>query len=180
GSVANRTRLMLEIVDAVRAVIGNRLALGVRLCGDELIEGGTTIDEAVDAIPGVTHKRTTFNQILGVTVVIALVVIALFFALLTVERTSLYGVLKAIGARSGTLFLGLVVQAVVVVAVASVLAGAAVVVLDLVIPPGSIPLSISAARIVSSLVSLLVAAVVGCAFSLRRVLRVDPASALGS
>ena len=28
--------------------IGTRLALGVRLCGDELIEGGTTIDEAVE------------------------------------------------------------------------------------------------------------------------------------
>ena len=32
---------------AVRKVIGTRLALGVRLCGDELIEGGTTIDDAV-------------------------------------------------------------------------------------------------------------------------------------
>ena len=28
-------------------MIGPDLALGVRLCGDELIEGGTTIDEAV-------------------------------------------------------------------------------------------------------------------------------------
>ena len=28
-------------------MIGNRLALGVRICGDELIEGGTTIDDAV-------------------------------------------------------------------------------------------------------------------------------------
>jgi 2,4-dienoyl-CoA reductase (NADPH2) len=32
----------------VRRVIGTRLALGVRLCGDELIDGGTTIDEAVE------------------------------------------------------------------------------------------------------------------------------------
>jgi mycofactocin system FadH/OYE family oxidoreductase 2 len=48
GSLANRTRILLEIVAAVRRVIGNRLALGVRLCGDELIEGGTTIDEAVE------------------------------------------------------------------------------------------------------------------------------------
>ncbi len=31
----------------MRKVIGNRLALGVRLCGDELIEHGTTIDDAV-------------------------------------------------------------------------------------------------------------------------------------
>ena len=48
GALANRARLLLEIVAAVRRVIGNRLALGVRLCGDELIEGGTTIDEAVE------------------------------------------------------------------------------------------------------------------------------------
>ena len=48
GSLANRTRLLREIAAAVRQVIGTRLALGVRLCGDELIDGGTTIDEAVE------------------------------------------------------------------------------------------------------------------------------------
>ncbi len=138
-----------------------------------------TIDDAIDAIPGVTEQQTTFNQILGVTVVIALVVIALFFALLTVERTALYGVLKAIGARSRTIFAGLVTQAVVLTLIAACIAGAAVVVLDLLIPPGAIPLYISASRIVTSTVLLLVAAVIGSAFSLRRVLRVDPASALG-
>jgi len=47
GSLANRARLLLEIVTAVRRAIGPGLALGVRLCGDELIEHGTTIDEAV-------------------------------------------------------------------------------------------------------------------------------------
>jgi mycofactocin system FadH/OYE family oxidoreductase 2 len=48
GSLPNRVRLLTEIVAAVRKVIGGRLALGVRLCGDEFIEGGTTIDEAVE------------------------------------------------------------------------------------------------------------------------------------
>ena len=139
-----------------------------------------TVDDAIEEIPGVTEQRTTFNQILGVTVVIALVVIALFFALLTVERSSLYGVLKALGARSGSIFVGLVTQAVAVTLVAAVLAGIVVVILDLLIPPGAIPLYISAGRIVVSVVLLLVAAVVGCGFSLRRVLRIDPASALGS
>jgi putative ABC transport system permease protein len=139
-----------------------------------------TVEEAIDQIPGVTEQETTFNQILGVTVVIALVVIALFFALITVERAGLYGVLKAVGARSRTIFAGLIVQAVVVTFVAAVIAGVAVIGLDLAIGPGSIPLSISGRRIVSSIVSLLVAAIAGCAFSLRRVLRVDPASALGS
>lgn len=48
GSLANRARLLLDIVAAVRRAIGPGLALGVRLCGDELIEHGTTIDEAVE------------------------------------------------------------------------------------------------------------------------------------
>jgi 2,4-dienoyl-CoA reductase (NADPH2) len=47
GSIENRARLLVQIVGAVRKVIGNRLALGVRICGDELIDGGTTIDDAV-------------------------------------------------------------------------------------------------------------------------------------
>ncbi len=47
GSLTNRARVLVQIVAAVRAAIGPDLALGVRLCGDELIEGGTTIDDAV-------------------------------------------------------------------------------------------------------------------------------------
>ncbi len=47
GSLANRARLLLELVAAVRDAIGPDRALGVRPCGDELIEGGTVIDDAV-------------------------------------------------------------------------------------------------------------------------------------
>ena len=47
GSLANRARLLLDIVDAVRSTIASSMALGVRICGDELIEGGTGIDDAV-------------------------------------------------------------------------------------------------------------------------------------
>jgi mycofactocin system FadH/OYE family oxidoreductase 2 len=47
GNLENRARLLLEIVDAVRRAIGPDRALGVRLCGDELIEGGTDIVDAI-------------------------------------------------------------------------------------------------------------------------------------
>jgi 2,4-dienoyl-CoA reductase (NADPH2) len=47
GSLDGRARLLLELLVSVREAIGPELALGVRLCGDELIEGGSTIDEAV-------------------------------------------------------------------------------------------------------------------------------------
>ncbi|MEQ8716749.1 MAG: ABC transporter permease [Acidimicrobiales bacterium] len=150
---------------------------------DEMTAGATdsyTIADAVNAIPGVSEQRSVFNQIIGVTVVIALVVIALFFALLTVERTALYGVLKALGARSSTIFAGLVIQALAVTLVAATVAGAAALALDAAIGPGSIPLDVTVSRLVTSIVLLVIAAVAGCGFSLRRVLRVDPASAIGT
>jgi len=68
GSLANRARLLLEIVDAVRTAIGPAKALGVRICGDELIEGGTTIEDAV-AIAGMVEasgKVDYINTSIGV------------------------------------------------------------------------------------------------------------------
>lgn len=150
---------------------------------DRATDGATdslTLDAAVNAIPGVEQQSSTFNQIIGVTVVIAVIVVALFFALLTVERTALYGVLKAVGATSWTLFAGVVIQAVVVTAVAASIGAVAAIGLDLAVPPGGIPYTLVPIRVLSSVLFLLLAAVVGCAFSLRRVLRIDPASAIGS
>jgi putative ABC transport system permease protein len=131
-------------------------------------------------VPGVAQQRTVFNQIIGVTIAIAVTVVGLFFALLTVERIPLYGVLKAVGARSITLFGGLLTQAVTVTLIAVLIAGGLSLALDAAIPPGSVPVDVTLGRILASSVLLLVAAVVGCAFSLRRVLRIDPASAIGA
>ncbi len=138
-----------------------------------------TVDAAIGKLPGVSEQQSVFNQIIGVTVAIAVVVVALFFALITVERVALYGVLKAIGASSRTLFAGVVLQAVVVTLVAGAVGAAAALALDAAIPAGGIPFTTSAGRLLASVAFLLLAAVVGCTFSLRRVLRVDPATAIG-
>ena len=138
-----------------------------------------TLSAAVNAIPGVAQQRSTFNQIIGVTVVIAVVVVALFFALLTVERTGLYGVLKALGATSRTLFGGVVLQGVAVTAVATAVGTAIAVAIDIAVPPGTIPYTLLPSRVLTSALFLLLAAIFGCVFSLRRVLRIDPASAIG-
>jgi putative ABC transport system permease protein len=135
--------------------------------------------EAVDAIGGVRQQRSVFNQIIGVTLLIAVVVVALFFALLTVERIGLYGMLKAIGKRSRTLFGGLMLQAIIVSAIAAFVGGLVALLFDALIPAGALPYELLPRRLVVSSVALVLAAIVGSAFSLRRVLRVDPASAIG-
>src|SRR5438874_607246 len=45
GSLENRMRFALEVIAAVRAEVGRDFTLGIRLCGDELIPAGLTLDD---------------------------------------------------------------------------------------------------------------------------------------
>ncbi len=46
GSFDNRLRFALEVVAAVREAVGDDFTVGVRLCADELIPGGLTLEDA--------------------------------------------------------------------------------------------------------------------------------------
>ena len=46
GELENRMRFPLELIAAVRKAVGTDFTLGVRLCADELIPGGLTLDDA--------------------------------------------------------------------------------------------------------------------------------------
>jgi mycofactocin system FadH/OYE family oxidoreductase 2 len=45
GSLENRMRFALEVIQAIRTEIGRDFTLGIRLCGDELIPAGLTLDD---------------------------------------------------------------------------------------------------------------------------------------
>ncbi|MGB1011559.1 MAG: FAD-dependent oxidoreductase, partial [Thiolinea sp.] len=49
GSLENRLRLTLQVVEAVREAVGPELILGLRITGDELIEGGLSAEECVSS-----------------------------------------------------------------------------------------------------------------------------------
>ncbi len=42
GSLENRMRFPLEVVDVVRSAVGDSLAVGMRLCADEKVENSIT------------------------------------------------------------------------------------------------------------------------------------------
>lgn len=46
GSHENRMRFLSELIDVIRSAVGNGMALGMRLCGDEELEGGIDPDYA--------------------------------------------------------------------------------------------------------------------------------------
>jgi len=137
-----------------------------------------TIPQAIAGIPGVAEQDSVFTSIIGVTFAVAGIVVALFFALLTIERVGLLGVLKAIGASSRTLAAGLTLQAILIAGGAIVLGSLLAVALAQVIPD-AVPLTLTVGRFVFTAVGLIVAALIGSAISFRRIIRIDPASAVG-
>jgi putative ABC transport system permease protein len=147
---------------------------------DDATGGATTTltkDEAVLSLPGTQQQNDVFSALIGVTLLVAALVSALFFALVTLERKPLYATLKAVGATSPRLVAGVVLQAVVVATGAVAIGGAGALALAAVIPDG-IPLQLEWSRAATSAVLVVVAGALGGALTLRRIVRIDPATAL--
>lgn len=135
--------------------------------------------ETIGAVPGVTEQDATFSAVIAVTLFVVGLVVALFFALLTLERIGLYAVLKAVGAPTSRLVAGLVLQSVAVALGAFAVGGLAALALAQVIPP-AVPVDFEASRVVFIAVAVTAASVVGALVSLRRIIQIDPASAIGA
>lgn len=137
-----------------------------------------TVTAAIEALPVVQQQSSTFEGIIGMTYVVTLLVVALFFALITLERVGLYAVLKALGAGTRDLMVGISAQAVCVSVVALVIGfGLSIGFANLL--PAELPVRLVPTRLVQIAVGVLITALVGSLFSLRRVLRIDPAEAIG-
>jgi putative ABC transport system permease protein len=126
----------------------------------------------------VEQQRTTLQGVIGVAFVVAGLVVALFFVLLTLERARLYAVLKALGTATPKLFAGLAVQAV-VIPVSAFAVGAAAAAGLLALVPAGVPVVVLLGRVAVIGCGLVATALVGSAVSLRRVARIEPAEAIG-
>ena len=136
-----------------------------------------TKEEAVLSLPGTRQQNGVFTALIGVTLFVAALVSALFFVLLTLERASLYATLKAVGAPSARLLGGVVLQAVVVATGAVALGLALTLLLQRVIPE-SIAVQLEPSRIAASAVLVVVTSALGGLVTVRRIVRIDPATAI--
>ena len=48
GSLANRARLAISVLDAIRDKVGDRLAIEFRISADEMVPGGPTVEEQIE------------------------------------------------------------------------------------------------------------------------------------
>lgn len=136
-----------------------------------------TKEEAVLSLPGTAEQNSTFTALIGMTLLVAGLVVALFFSLLVIERLRLYATLKALGVPNGRLLAGLMLQAAVVAAGACVLGGLVAAATLPLIPP-AVPVQIEPSRALISAALVVVTAVLGTAVTFRRIARIEPASAI--
>jgi putative ABC transport system permease protein len=167
--------------DDVITAVALRTAEGTDLAALAAAVPGTAVqssEETALSIPGIREQRSTLGAIIYATLGVAALVVALFFALLVLEKRELFASLKALGSSTRRLAGTVVTQAVVataaglvVGAVASRLLGAAV--------PDEVPTLFRTETLLTISAFALVAGVLGALLSLRRIARIDPASALG-
>ncbi len=137
-----------------------------------------TEDQAALAIPGVEQQRSTLNSIIYTTLLVAALVVALFFALIVLEKRDLFAALKALGTSTGRLGRSVIIQAIFASVIGVILGAIASRLLGLVIP-SEVPTLYLTNSLIQISVFTIVASVLGAVFSLRRIAKIDPATALG-
>ena len=58
GSAENRRRLLREVVEAMRAAVDRPITIGLRLCLDEMIDGGRTLADCAELVAAFTADGT--------------------------------------------------------------------------------------------------------------------------
>lgn len=135
-------------------------------------------EETYLSIPGVREQKSSLNAIVYASLAVGGLVVALFFALVVLEKRELFAALKALGASSGRLGGGVVLQALGATASAVVIGALAARAVGSILPD-DIPFLFRPETLVVSGILTVLAGVIGAVLSLRRISRIDPATALG-
>ncbi|UJF16083.1 ABC transporter permease [Jeotgalibaca sp. MA1X17-3] len=136
------------------------------------------IAEYINKIPGYNAQVLTFGLMIGFLVVIAAIVIGIFIYVLTLQKTSLFGVMKAQGISSGYISRSVLAQTF-LLAVIGVGIGLVLTILTSLVLPPAVPYSTNIMFIAAITFLLIVFAVLGALFSVRTVVKIDPLEAIG-
>lgn len=136
------------------------------------------IADYINKIPGYNAQVLTFGLMIGFLVVIAAVVIGIFIYVLTIQKTSMFGVMKAQGISSGYIAKSVVAQTFLLSALGVGLgllltAGTALVL------PAAVPYRTNVLFLAVITGLLIIMAIVGALFSVRAVVKIDPLKAIG-
>lgn len=135
------------------------------------------INEYIAELPGYMAQLLTFGLMIGFLIVIAAVVIGIFMYVLTVQKSSMFGVMKAQGISTGYIGRSVVAQTFLLSAVGVGL-GALLTIVTSFFLPAAVPFR-SNYYFFGGIAGLLVLfAILGAFFSVRTIVKIDPLEAM--
>lgn len=136
-------------------------------------------DEVLKNVPGFGAEQASLKMMIGFLLVITAFVLAVFFYVITLQKIDQYGVLKAIGTKTGYLVKTLMLQ-MLMLSLASIAFGTGLSFIAAAVIPKDMPFVLSNQTIIFDGLLILVMALVGSLISLIRIAKVDPIEAIGS
>ena len=133
---------------------------------------------ALNGVPGYSAESGTINLMLWLLVFISAFVVAVFFYVLTTQKTQQFGVMKAIGASNGFVILTVVSQVFLLTSL-SILLGIGLTYFTQIILPEGMPFNLLTEHVVLYGLTLLGTSLLGSLFSVSSIIKIDPITALG-
>jgi putative ABC transport system permease protein len=134
--------------------------------------------QAVQGMPGYKEENGTIMMMLAFLLAISAFVLAVFFYVLTLQKSNQFGILKAIGASNG--FLGkTIVSQVFLLSIISIGVGILLTYGTALILPAEMPFSLDSKLVVIYAILLLVISVLSSLISVRKITKIDPLQAIG-
>lgn len=137
-----------------------------------------TKSDAVSAIPGYKEEQGSLLMMIAFLYVISAFVLAVFFYVITIQKTSQFGILKAIGTRNAYLA-GSVSLQVLLLSVGSLVISVLLVRLFESILPASMPFQLGFSTLALTCVLFILMSMAGSLFSVWKVTKIDALDAIG-
>ncbi|MDN7243303.1 ABC transporter permease [Planococcus sp. N028] len=140
----------------------------------ESIESETFIEN----LPGYTEQSLTLNFMIYFLFVISSVIVAIFLYVLTVQKISMFGVMKAQGIPSGYLARSVIAQTFILAAV-GVVVGFILTLISGAFLPAAVPVAFDIFTMIIYGLILIAVAILGAVFSVLTIVKIDPLKAIG-
>lgn len=137
-----------------------------------------TIPQLINKIPGYGPQVKTFALMIGALFIIVAFIVGIFMYIITIEKTAVYGVMRAQGISGRQLVGSLIWQSLILGALGIAL-GLIANWLTTIVLPESVPYTNNGLLIAGFSLVLLVMTLLGALFSIWRILKIDPLDAIG-
>lgn len=129
-------------------------------------------------LPGYTEQNLTLTLMIYFLFVISSVIVAIFLYVLTVQKISMFGVMKAQGISNAYLARSVIAQTFILAAI-GVTVGLFLTIITGAFLPNAVPVSFDYLTMIFYGVILILVAILGAVFSVFTIIRIDPLEAIG-